>query len=112
MEIGIYDLSSDFAEDKDVAARIRDTQIRPALQRDEEVFLNFHGVDLVTQSFVHAMLSDVLRTHGEGILDRIGFVACQPGVRGIIETVIQYSLETLEDESRNGGHTSEHGAPG
>lgn len=96
--VAVFDLASDFAEDKDVAAEVRDTRIRPALDAGDEVFLDFTGVDLTTQSFIHAMISDVLRTKGEEILDQIAFKGCQPGVQGIIETVIQYSLETLEDD--------------
>jgi STAS-like domain of unknown function (DUF4325) len=101
--VDIFDLASDFAEDKDVAARVRDTKIRPALETGEEVILDFTRVDLITQSFIHAMISDVLRVKGEEALDRIAFKGCQQGVRGIIETVIQYSLETMEDEDLDAG---------
>ncbi|MFN9644416.1 MAG: STAS-like domain-containing protein [Cyanobacteriota bacterium] len=100
MYVYIYDIASDFAEDKDTAAKVRNEQIGPALLQGEDVILDFCRVDLTTQSFIHAMISDVLRTHGEEILDHIEFKNCRPGVQGIIETVIQYSLETLdEDES-------------
>jgi hypothetical protein len=58
---------------------------------------------LTTQSFVHALISDVLRSEGEKILDRIEFKGCAPGVKGIIETVVQYSLETMEDEVNDTG---------
>ena len=98
VNVTVFDLASDFAEDKDIAAEVRDTRIRPALDAGNEVVLDFTGVDLTTQSFIHAMISDVLRTKGEAVLDLIIFKGCQPGVQGIIETVIQYSLETLEDD--------------
>jgi len=95
--VNVFDLVGDFAEDKDAAASVRDSKIMPALEGGDEVALDFTGVDLTTQSFVHAMISNVLRTYGEDVLDRIEFKGCGPGVQGIIETVIQYSLETLED---------------
>ena len=101
--VGIFDLASDFAEDKDVAAKVRDTKIRPALEVGEEVILDFTRVDLTTQSFIHAMISDVLRVKCEGALDGIAFKGCQQGVQGIIETVIQYSLETTEDKDLDAG---------
>ena len=88
---------SDFAEDKDKAAEIRELQIRPALRRGERVVLDFSGVSLTTQSFIHALISGVLRSDGEKVLKRIEFKGCAPGVRGIVETVVQYSLETLEE---------------
>lgn len=98
MLVRILEIATDFAEDKDAAAGVRDSTIVPALERGEEVILDFAGVDLTTQSFIHAMISDVLRVNGEDVLDRIEFRGCQSGVRGIVETVIQYSLETIEDE--------------
>ena len=101
--VGIFDLASDFAEDKDVAAKVRDTKIRPALEVGDEVILDFTRVDLTTQSFIHAMISDVLRVKGEEALDGIAFKGCQQGVQGIIETVIQYSLETTEDRDLDAG---------
>lgn len=89
--------AGDFAEDKDVAAEIRDSQIAPALAKGKEVPLDFEGVTLVTQSFVHALICDPLRRHGEDALDLLVFRNCSEGVRGIIETVVQYSLETIDD---------------
>ena len=64
------------------------------------VTLDFTGIDLTTQSFIHAMISGLLRTHGEATLDALTFKGCEPSVRGIVETVVQYSLETMEDDEQ------------
>lgn len=98
----MLDLATDFAEDKDVAADVRERVIRPSLQDAQEVVLDFSGVELVTQSFIHAMISDVLRTHGEAALELIVFKGCDPAVRGIVETVVQYSLETVDELAEPG----------
>lgn len=98
MRVSVFEIASDFAEDKDTAAKVRDAEIKPALEQGKSVILDFTGVDLTTQSFIHAMISDILRTRGEEVLDSIEFKGCRPGVQGIIETVIQYSLETLEED--------------
>jgi STAS-like domain of unknown function (DUF4325) len=63
--------------------------------------IDFKGVGLTTQSFVHALISDVLRMEGEGALGRMTFKGCNKSVRGIIETVVQYTLESLELENGN-----------
>jgi beta-phosphoglucomutase-like phosphatase (HAD superfamily) len=94
--VKIRDLTAEFAEDKDAAAQIREEQIRPALKRQETVVLDFSGVTLATQSFVHALISDILRTFGVSALEHLEFKKCVKGVRGIVETVVQYSLEGLE----------------
>ncbi len=53
----------------------------------------FVGVDTSTQSFVHALLSDVLQKNGPEVLKRLEFKNCNKSVRSIIATVINYSLE-------------------
>jgi hypothetical protein len=96
--ISLKPLIGDFAEDKDTAASLRERQIRQALAGRQRVVLDFKGVRVATQSFVHALLSDVLRTQGETVLDHITFRDCTKAVQGIIETVVQYSLESIEPE--------------
>lgn len=98
MIVPLQEIVSDFAEDKDAAAAIRDDMIRPALAKRGRVVLDFTAVTLATQSFIHALISDILRTQGEKVLKRLEFKGCAPGVRGIIETVVQYSLEALDEE--------------
>ncbi len=94
--IRLRDESGPFAEDKDLAARLRDQDVEPALSRGEELTIDFEGVTLTTQSFVHAMISQPLRVHGESSLALLRFQNCSPLVRGLIETVVQYSLESIE----------------
>jgi hypothetical protein len=85
-----------FAEDKDAAARLRKDIIIPVLESGKKITLDFAGVTLVTQSFIHALISQPLREHGESALNLITFVNCTPVARGIIETVVQYVLESNE----------------
>jgi hypothetical protein len=92
----IQPATGDFAEDKDAAADLRETQVRPALAAGKRVVVDFTGVRVATQSFVHALVSDVLRTQGESVLDRVTFKGCTKAVKGIVETVVQYSLESIE----------------
>ncbi|MCA9400568.1 MAG: STAS-like domain-containing protein, partial [Candidatus Omnitrophica bacterium] len=54
---------------------------------NEEIVLDFQGVEAATQSFVHALISEVLRQFGTDVLDRMSFKACAPEVRKIIEIV-------------------------
>lgn len=96
--VPVKPLTGDFAEDKDAAATVRERQIRQALDAGQRVVLDFKGVRIATQSFVHALVSDVLRSRGEAVLDRITFKNCTKAVKGIIETVVQYSLESIEPE--------------
>jgi hypothetical protein len=87
-----------FAEDKDAAAKLRRTVILPTLKTGGSIEIDFSGVTLTTQSFIHALISQALRQEGEEALKRIKFKGCSSATRGIIETVVQYVLESVEGE--------------
>ncbi len=89
--IGIRQRAGAFAEDKDVAANIRDQEVKPAIERGDKVRLDFSEVDGATQSFVHALISEPIRKSGAGILDKIEFKQCNPTVRSVVEIVVEYS---------------------
>ena len=85
-----------FAEDKDIAAEIRKKEIQPALAKGERVRLDFSGVDGATQSFVHALISGLIRENGPQVLDQLDFKACKPTVRTVVEIVVEYSQHDVE----------------
>lgn len=99
--IHIFDRAGAFAENKDVARDIRINDIIPALNKDEEITLDFSRVDAATQSFVHALLSDILRKYGVVVLDRIEFKSCNIKVQKIIEIVAEYMQEGMKIEHDN-----------
>jgi hypothetical protein len=86
------DIPGPVAEDKDFAREMREQRILPALARGRGVCLDFTGVATTTQSFVHACLSEAVRTHGEEVLEQFEFRGCKEDVRQLIETVVEYSL--------------------
>lgn len=101
MNLEMLALVGDFGEDKDTAARLRELYIKPSLSRGETVLIDFRGVTLVTQSFIHALISDPLRLNGEGALDKMVFKNCVDVVKGIVSTVVQYSLDSVIEDGPN-----------
>ncbi|MEA2082420.1 MAG: STAS-like domain-containing protein [Elusimicrobiota bacterium] len=99
----IFDRAGAFAENKDVAGDIRVNEITPALEAGEDVTLDFAGVDAATQSFIHALISDILRKRGAKALDDIVFKSCNITVKKIIEIVVEYMLEGMGIETGAGG---------
>jgi anti-anti-sigma regulatory factor len=89
----------DFAGDKDQAARLREEVLKPAVRSGESVVLDFEGVDLATQSFIHALISDLVRDDDLNALDVLTFENCNPSVRELIEIVADYSQEDVTDEN-------------
>jgi hypothetical protein len=89
-EIKVFPRTGKFAENKDVAREIRLNDILPALEEGKEIILDFQGIDSTTQSFVHALVSDVIRKKGIRILDRIFFKNCNTVVQKIIKIVVDY----------------------
>lgn len=94
MEIKIVNLAGSFAENKDSAREIRLTKIIPALEKNEEIIIDFKGVDGATQSFIHALISDIIRKYGAEVLDKVSFKNCNETVRKIIGIVAEYTQES------------------
>lgn len=85
-----------FAENKDVAREYRIRQILPALEDPgETVVLNFANVTGATQSFMHALISDVIRKHGDNVFERLLFKNCSPAVQQVVNIVADYMEESL-----------------
>lgn len=82
-----------FAENKDIARDIRVNKIIPALEDGEEVTLDFANVDSATQSFIHALISDLIRNRGNEVLDKLIFKNCSETVKKIINMVVEYMQE-------------------
>ncbi|MEW2376926.1 STAS-like domain-containing protein [Micromonospora sp. NPDC047812] len=93
-KITISRYAGSFGGDKDAAARIRDRVLKRALADGGSVALDFAGVELATQSFIHALLSNVIRSDAT-ILERISFRNCNASIQEIIEIVAEYSQEEL-----------------
>lgn len=98
-EIAIFKRAGGFAENKDIARDIRTQEIIPALDRNEEVVLDFQRVTGATQSFVHALISEILRKHGTDVLDRITFKSCNKTIKQIIDIVVDYMQEGMGIET-------------
>ncbi len=90
---------NDFAEDKQLAKSLRKEVLLPSLEKSNKVEINFDKVSIATQSFIHALIAETLQIHGEKALDYIVFANCNNTVKGMIETVVQYTLEASDPEN-------------
>jgi hypothetical protein len=84
-----------FAGDKDAAATIREEYVRPELAKGADVVLDFDGVDLATQSFIHALIAAVVRENPDN-LDHLAFKNCNENVQSLIEIVVEYAQDEFE----------------
>ena len=94
-EIKLFPVTTSFAENKDLARDLRINEIAPALKNGKVVILDFEGVQAVTQSFIHALLSGLFREQGTVVLDKIKFKNCNENVKKIIEIVVEYLQESV-----------------
>ena len=90
IKIKLEQIVGSFAENKDKAKDIRVKKMNPELKKGGNVELDFEGVTSATQSFIHALISQLIRTYGTDVLDRIDFKNCNDTVKKIIEIVIDY----------------------
>jgi hypothetical protein len=96
--VKVFEAAGDFAENKDVARKLRTEQLMPALDSGQKVIVDFEGVSLSTQSFIHALISDALRKHGASVLDNIQFRKCNRAVQALIATVCDYMQDSTHAE--------------
>jgi len=101
MMLCIADEVGTFAENKERAKELRSRYILPCIKKGEEVELNFENVSLATQSFVHALIAQAIRSRGDA-LDLLEFQNCSPNVQSIIEVVVSYCQDQW-DAGMGGG---------
>jgi len=94
IKIKLFKIVGEFAENKDFARDVRLQKIIPELNNGGEVILDFEGVSGATQSFIHALISDLLRNYGSEVLGKISFKNCNEIVQKIINIVVEYMQES------------------
>lgn len=92
-EIKLFPKTSSFAESKDVAREIRIKEMMPILENHGTVTIDFDKVDYATQSFIHALISDIIRKNGYEVLDRLIFKNCNDTIKKMITIVTDYMQE-------------------
>lgn len=91
-------ISADFAENKDLAKKLRIEQIIPNLFKGNEVILDFSGINGATQSFIHALICDPIRKFKNVAFDRLAYKNANDSIREIISIVYRYMQESLEGD--------------
>jgi len=91
--IHLKPLTGNFAENKDIARDIRVSTLTPVLARGEKITIDFSGVSGATQSFVHALISELFRIHGSEVLSLVSFKNCNPTIQKVITIVTEYMQE-------------------
>jgi hypothetical protein len=97
----LYNYTSDFAENKDTARKLRLEEIEPELNIGNAITIDFQNVTSATQSFIHALISQIIRDKGVDILEKLLFKNCNDKIQTIIEIVVEYvqdGIFTEDDE--------------
>lgn len=93
--IKLFERVGSFAENKDIARDIRIKEIIPSIENGRDIVIDFDNIDATTQSFIHALISDLIRKYGNEILDKINFKSCNENVKKIIMIVTDYMQEGI-----------------
>lgn len=97
--IKIKQLAGEFAENKDIAKKVRIVEIMPMLAKGREIVIDFTGVTGATQSFIHALVSDPIREFKEMAFDKLVYKNANNDIREIILIVYRYMQESLYGEN-------------
>lgn len=81
---------SEFEENVEEAARVRETIIAPALRGEQMVVLDFSGISFATQSFIHALMYRILRDNAN-IASALSVANCTESTREAILAVAGYA---------------------
>ena len=94
IHIKLFERVGIFAENKDIAAKIRLNTLISALEKHQKIILDFENIEGATQSFIHALISDLMRKYGNDVLNNIQFKSCNDTVKAIITIVVDYMQES------------------
>lgn len=92
--IKLFKKVGSFAENKDLARDIRLKKIIPAIENNQNIILDFDKIEAATQSFIHALISALIREYGNEVLDKIEFKSCNETIQKIINIVTDYMQES------------------
>ncbi len=93
-KIKLYNKVGAFAENKDIAKFLREKVILPSLKKKEKIEIDFKNVEGVTQSFIHALISEPIRDFGDVAMDNLLYKNTNELIREIIKTVYEYLQES------------------
>ena len=94
IHIKLFERVGIFAENKDIAAKIRLNTLISALEKHQKIIFDFENIEGATQSFIHALISDLMRKYGNDVLNNIQFKSCNDTVKAIITIVVDYMQES------------------
>jgi hypothetical protein len=89
--ITLFPLVGVFASNKDVATDLRITEIMPRLAKNEDIILDFTGVEAGNQSFIHALIAEPIQVYGSEIINHIKFKSCSEIIKTLIGLVVDYT---------------------
>lgn len=83
------------AEDKDMAIKIRDKYLIPAIKENKKVLVDFEYVRNAPHSFLSALLATPIKIMGIAAYKRIKIVNASPGVRETIDFILDENTEDV-----------------
>ena len=95
--IKLKKIVGEFAENKDIAKKLRIEEIMPRLSKGNEIIIDFEGMSGATQSFIHALISDPIREFQDLAFEKLKYKKANEDIREIISSVYRYMQESLED---------------
>jgi len=97
----MFKLAGEFAENKDIAKELRVQILMPELSKGREVIVDFYNVKGVTQSFIHALISDPIREYKDVAFDKLIYKNCNDDVKEIVAIVYRYMQESMYGDNND-----------
>ena len=94
IQIKLKEMAGEFCENKDIAKKIREECVLPALRAGNQIELDFDGVTGVTQSFIHAAIAEAIRQFPDTFYSLVFFKNCSDLVKTVVGMVSEYMQES------------------
>lgn len=77
-----------YAEDKELAIKIRDAKIVPAIESGKQIVIDLAGVVSAPHSFLSSLMADPIRRSGVAAYKQLKFVNADPVIRETVDYIL------------------------
>lgn len=95
LKLQLFSEFGSFAANGTIGNEFRVSKIEPFWQTHDKIILDFQGIHSMTDSFVNALVGNLVEAHPEDFKEKLKFQNCSPLVRSFIKGALQLASKRL-----------------
>ena len=101
LKVGLRKRFGNQPNDRDEAEEFSRLLILPALESGKQIILDFEGTGLVTQSFIHALISEAVKGDARNA-DRIVTINASRAQQAVYDLALRHMVDPMRNKIRSG----------